>query len=180
MWRDRRRIYLGPFVWFSLAVLAGAAAVLILLRNAADHGGLSVLDISLAIQAILIPLRFGVFFPEADVQTQYGMLAHDSIRQIESIAAAGARQLRSGERPAEDVPRSAIRFEQVSFAYPGSDRRVLDGVDLEFPAGSSTAIVGLNGAGKTTLVKLLARLYEPTGGRISVDGVDLGEFDVRS
>ena len=180
LWRDRRRIFLGPFIWFSLAVLAATAAVLILLRNAADSGGLSVLDISLAIQAILIPLRFGVFFPEADVQTQYGMLAHDSIRQIESTAAAGARQLRSGERQAQDVPRSAIRFEQVSFAYPGSDRRVLDGVDLEFPAGSSTAIVGLNGAGKTTLVKLLARLYEPTTGRISVDGADLAEFDVRS
>jgi ATP-binding cassette subfamily B protein len=121
-----------------------------------------------------------VFFPEADVQTQYGMLAHDSIRQIESSAAAGASRLRSGVRPARDVPRSAIRFEQVSFAYPGSDRQVLDGVDLEFPAGSSTAIVGLNGAGKTTLVKLLARLYEPTSGRIAVDGADLAEFDLRS
>ena len=53
-------------------------------------------------------------------------------------------------------------------------------MDLELPAGTSTAIVGLNGAGKTTLVKLLARLYEPTGGRISVDGTDLGEFDIRS
>ena len=47
-------------------------------------------------------------------------------------------------------------------------------MDLEFPAGTSTAIVGLNGAGKTTLVKLLARLYEPTSGRIRVDGGDLG------
>ena len=180
LWRERRRIYLGPFVWFSLAVLAGAAAVLVLLRNAGAHGGLSVLDLSLAIQAILIPLRFGVFFPEADVQTQYGMLAHDSILQIERTAVAGASLLRSGQRSAQDVPRSAIRFEQVSFAYPGSDRQVLDQVDLEFPAGTSTAIVGLNGAGKTTLVKLLARLYEPTGGRITVDETDLGEFDVRS
>jgi ATP-binding cassette subfamily B protein len=59
--------------------------------------------------------------------------------------------LRSGQRPAQDVPRSAIRFEQVSFAYPGSDRQVLDQVDLELPAGTSTAIVGLNGAGKTTV-----------------------------
>jgi ATP-binding cassette, subfamily B, bacterial len=180
LWRDRRRIFLGPFVWFSLAVLAGAAAVLVLLRNAAGHGGLSVLDLSLAIQAILIPLRFGVFFPEADVQTQYGMLAHDSILEIERGAAAGASLQRSGQRPAPDRPRSAIRFEQVSFAYPGSDRQVLDRVDLELPAGTSTAIVGLNGAGKTTLVKLLARLYEPTSGRITVDGADLGEFDVRS
>ena len=49
LWRERRRIYLGPFIWFSLAVLAGAAAVLVLLRNAAGHGGFSVLDLSLAI-----------------------------------------------------------------------------------------------------------------------------------
>ena len=180
LWRMRRRIFLGPFIWFSLAVLACAAAVLVLLRDAAGHGGLSVLDVSLAIQAILIPLRFGVFFPEADVQTQYGMLAHDSIRSIERGAAEGASLLPAGPRPAQDVPREAIRFEQVSFGYPGSDRLVLDGVDLEFPAGTSTAIVGLNGAGKTTLVKLLARLYEPTRGQILVDGAGLGEFDIRS
>jgi len=180
LWRERRRIYLGPFIWFSVAVLAGAAAVLVLLRNAAGHDGFSVLDLSLAIQAILIPLRFGVFFPEADVQTQYGMLAHDSILDIERTAAAEASLLRTGQRSARQLPQSAIRFEQVSFAYPGSERQVLDKMDLEFPAGTSTAIVGLNGAGKTTLVKLLARLYEPTSGRISVDGADLSEFDVRS
>jgi ATP-binding cassette, subfamily B, bacterial len=180
LWRDRRRIFLAPFVVFSLATLAGAAAVLVILRDEADHGGLSVLGISLAIQAILIPLRFGVFFPEADVQTQYGMHAHDSILQIERDAAAGAARLQPGGRPAGEVPASGIRFEGVSFAYPGSGRKVLDEVDLELPAGTSTAIVGLNGAGKTTMVKLLAGLYEPTGGRIRVDGTDLGEFDARS
>jgi ATP-binding cassette subfamily B protein len=68
----------------------------------------------------------------------------------------------------------------VSFSYPGSSRKVLRELDLEFPAGTSTAIVGLNGAGKTTLVKLLSRLYEPIGGRISVDGIGLDEFDARS
>ena len=53
---------------------------------------------------------------------------------------------------------------------------MLDRLDLEIPAGGSLAIVGLNGAGKTTLIKLLARLYEPTSGRITVDGVDVREF----
>src|SRR5580704_6985714 len=134
LWRERRRLFLGPFVWFSLAVLAGAAAVLVILRNAADNGGLSVLDLSLAIQAILIPLRFGVFFPEADVQTQYGMLAHDSILEIERNAAAGASLLRSGQRDTSDVPDTGIRFSGVSFAYPGSERNILDGLELEFPA----------------------------------------------
>jgi ATP-binding cassette subfamily B protein len=66
-----------------------------------------------------------------------------------------------------------ILLERVSFAYPGTDRLVLDGVDLRLPAGSVVAIVGENGAGKTTLVKLLCKLYEPTAGRILVDGAPL-------
>jgi ATP-binding cassette subfamily B protein len=73
----------------------------------------------------------------------------------------------------------AIRFESVSFAYPDG-RQVFDDLDLAVPAGASLAIVGANGAGKTTLVKLLARLYEPSSGRILVDGVDVRELDLAS
>jgi ATP-binding cassette subfamily B protein len=69
-----------------------------------------------------------------------------------------------------------IRFEHVSFAYPGTDRLVLKDVNLELPAGAVVAIVGENGAGKSTLVKLLARMYEPTAGRILVDGVELARM----
>jgi len=70
-----------------------------------------------------------------------------------------------------------IAFRNVSFRY-GDDRPwVLRNLDLELPAGSCTALVGLNGAGKTTLVKLLTRLYDPTGGEILWDGVDLRDFD---
>jgi ABC-type multidrug transport system fused ATPase/permease subunit len=65
-----------------------------------------------------------------------------------------------------------IRFDHVSFAYPGTTRPVLDDVSLNLKAGSVVAIVGENGAGKTTLVKLLCRLYQPTTGRILVDGID--------
>jgi ATP-binding cassette subfamily B protein len=98
-----------------------------------------------------------------------------------------ARKLAWLERLADRVDRSAdaevperldrgITFDSVSFAYPGTDTIVLDRVSLELPAGSVVAIVGENGAGKTTLVKLLARMYEPTDGRILVDGVDLRRF----
>jgi ATP-binding cassette, subfamily B, bacterial len=66
-----------------------------------------------------------------------------------------------------------IEFDNVSFRYPGTERLVLDDVSLRFPAGSVVAIVGENGAGKSTLVKLLARMYAPTSGRITVDGVDV-------
>jgi len=69
-----------------------------------------------------------------------------------------------------------VRLEGVSFAYPGTDRLVLDDVNLDLPAGAVVAIVGENGAGKSTLVKLLAKLYEPTRGRILIDGADLGRM----
>jgi ATP-binding cassette, subfamily B, bacterial len=69
-----------------------------------------------------------------------------------------------------------IRFEDVSFAYPGTDRLVLRNVNLMLPAGAVIALVGENGAGKTTLVKLLGKLYEPSAGRILIDGIDLARL----
>jgi ATP-binding cassette subfamily B protein len=75
-----------------------------------------------------------------------------------------------------DVPAmlsDGIRFDHVSFAYPGTSRVVLDDVSLTLPAGAVVAIVGENGAGKTTLVKLLAKMYEPTAGTIFVDETPL-------
>lgn len=69
-------------------------------------------------------------------------------------------------------------FEHVSFCYPGSDRRVLDDLCFTIRPGETLVLVGLNGAGKTTLIKLLTRLYDPTEGRILLDGRDLREYDV--
>jgi ATP-binding cassette, subfamily B, bacterial len=178
LWRDRRRIFLRPFIGFSAIVLAGAAALLVTLADAADQGRLSVLGLALVIQAILVAMRFGVFFPEADVQTQYGMQAYDSVQSIaRSAAPAKADGAASKSHRAGRSLTDKIHFKQVTFSYPGSDRPVLTGVDLELPAGTSTAIVGLNGSGKTTLVKLLAQLYQPTSGQILVDGVDLAGLE---
>jgi ABC-type multidrug transport system fused ATPase/permease subunit len=86
----------------------------------------------------------------------------------------------SAQKRATGLPVREIRFRSVSFAYPGSERRVLDGFDLTVPAGSSLAIVGQNGAGKTTLAKLLCRLYDPQAGAVEADGVELRELDVDS
>ncbi len=71
-----------------------------------------------------------------------------------------------------------VRFENVSFQYPGMDRSTLSNLNLFIPAGQIVAIVGPNGAGKSTLVKLLCRFYDPTAGRITVDGVDLREMKI--
>ena len=70
-----------------------------------------------------------------------------------------------------------MRFESVTFRYPTGNADVLAGVDLELRSGTSTALVGVNGAGKSTLVSLLARLRDPTGGRITVDGADVRTLD---
>lgn len=80
--------------------------------------------------------------------------------------------------PAPRPIRSGFEFENVSFAYAGSDTQVLNNISFRFYPGERIALVGENGAGKTTLVKLLARLYDPTAGRILLDGVDLREYDV--
>ncbi len=85
--------------------------------------------------------------------------------------------------PAEALPAPArvhrgIALEHVSFTYPGTEDQVLSDVSLFIPASTTVALVGENGAGKTSLVKLLCRFYDPTGGRITVDGVDLRDLDL--
>ena len=71
-----------------------------------------------------------------------------------------------------------IEFKDVSFKYPQTDTMVLDNVSFTVPVGGKIAIVGVNGAGKTTMIKLLARLYDPTHGSVSLDGIDLREYDL--
>ena len=80
--------------------------------------------------------------------------------------------------PAPRPVRQGFEFRRVSFAYPGSDRNVLQGMSFRLDAGECVALVGENGTGKTTLAKLLARLYDPTGGAILLDGIDLRDYSV--
>jgi ATP-binding cassette, subfamily B, bacterial len=81
--------------------------------------------------------------------------------------------------PAAPRPiRDGFVFDGVTFAYPGTGRRVLDRLDLRISPGERIALIGENGQGKTTLVKLLARLYDPAEGRILLDGIDLREYDI--
>lgn len=88
---------------------------------------------------------------------------------------------RTVTEPVEPKPmprpwRSGLRVENLSFRYPGTDRLVLDGIDMVIEPGETVALVGRNGSGKTTLTKLLCRLYDPTAGRISIDDIDIRHF----
>jgi ATP-binding cassette, subfamily B, bacterial len=75
------------------------------------------------------------------------------------------------------LPQDGIRFEDVSFTYPGAEQPALEHINLHLVPGGSVALVGENGSGKTTLIKLLTRLYQPTSGRILLDGRDLAEWE---
>lgn len=97
----------------------------------------------------------------------------DGARRLAWLEDYAASIAASADLPAPPRLTRGIRFEHVSFAYPGTDRMVLEDVNLDLPAGTVVAIVGENGAGKTTLVKLLAKMYEPSVGAILVDGVPL-------
>jgi len=144
-------------------------AVLIVVRQAvAGHSGVG--DVILVITLA------------AQVNGQVGA-AVLQLRNLQQVAHGltrlrWLRQLIADQQPPPaDVPvphalRTGIQLRDVHFAYPGTDRPVLTGVNLFLPAGSTVAIVGENGSGKTTLVKLLCRFYEATG-RITVDSVDL-------
>jgi ATP-binding cassette subfamily B protein len=97
----------------------------------------------------------------------------DGSRRLVWLEDYAASLVAAADQPAPDRLTEGISVEHVSFAYPGTDRLVLDDVSVDLPAGTVVALVGENGAGKTTLVKLLCKLYEPTAGRILVDGQPL-------
>ncbi|MET9021808.1 ABC transporter ATP-binding protein [Actinopolymorpha sp. NPDC004070] len=94
---------------------------------------------------------------------------------LREYAAEATRGPKDG--PVPDALVGGVTFENVSFRYPGTDRWVVRDFSLHIPAGTVVAVVGENGSGKTTLVKLLSRMYEPTRGRILVDGTDLRTID---
>jgi len=159
----------------SAPVLAAYAAACGYLGYAAYHH-----EIGLGTLAVMLPM-LAATLPVGDISWDDVALAFmvqglPKARQLEAELAPSRPDL-SGSLPAAGLPAREVRFERVRFRYPGADRDVFDGLDLGIPAGRSTALVGINGAGKTTLVKLLARLHDPTEGRIEVDGTDLARLD---
>ncbi|MDQ2586722.1 multidrug ABC transporter permease [Saccharothrix yanglingensis] len=177
--RARRRVYLAPYLVLTALGLLLAGGSTVHAAQLAATGRVSLTALALGVQAIVLAISLGGYYPEADTSTQYAMLALTALRRLrDRLGELDGEQPPPGraEVPA-GTPSTALAFDRVGFHYPGSDRGVLDGVDLELPAGLCTAVVGVNGAGKTTLVKLLGRLYEPTSGAVRADGVDIAEFD---
>ncbi len=120
-----------------------------------------------------------VFTPVRKISKAYTGVqdAAAALERLEKVLASPIEE--SGSLQAAP-PRRALSFEGVSFRYPGTADWVLREIDLEIPAGKVVALVGPSGAGKTTLVSLIPRFFDPTRGRVAVDGVDLREFDLAS
>ena len=172
--RTCRRYVIGH-----LLALPVQAFVLAHIGLAAVDGRISVATLTVVVQAAR-QLTDLTNMGSDEYQLDFGSAALRSAADLQRRSAEAAAATPAGTRPAAGLPTQGIVFEGVSFAYPGSSQAVFEDLDLVVPAGTSLAIVGANGAGKTTLVKLLARLYEPTAGRILVDGVDVRDLDLES
>jgi ABC-type transport system involved in cytochrome bd biosynthesis fused ATPase/permease subunit len=170
-----RRLRLGPMRWGVLLVVGANVAVFWSLAADASAGRLALGSLVVFAQAAVgaSSLAFG------EVDWWFRQSAQP-IPKVLGLAArmrpAGA--LSRGRRGAAGLPATSIEFRDVRFGYEASNPPVLDGFQLTIPAGSSLAIVGPNGAGKTTLAKLLCRFYDPQGGAVLVDGIDLRELDL--
>ena len=178
VWRSRRRNIYGSYLLASPVWLVLSGVVAIGAARSAAHGALTLGQLVYVLQGTALIGALGSYIYGADHETEHGTLAFAGLEELERQVEDEAREA-AGSVPVDGVPRSEIRFENVTFGYGDGSRPVLHGLELRIEAGRSLAIVGLNGAGKTTLVKLLARLYEPQSGRITVDGAPLTAYPVR-
>ena len=164
----------GSAFWHALAwaVFASGYVAAIIFTSSVLHASASAVLLVLAAGARL-SAYIGATVGEIGFLRGFWMDGSRRLAWLEDYAASVAA---AGDRPAPATLRRGIRFDGVSFAYPGTTRVVLEDVSVTLPAGAVVAIVGENGAGKTTLVKLLAKMYEPTSGSILIDELPLSRI----
>jgi ATP-binding cassette subfamily B protein len=162
-----------------LALTAGYVGALLFTTHLALDGRATVGDVVLVSQLALLIRGNVAQTAEAARQASAALRTADRFLWLEDLHRE-QHDLFGGTGPAPERLTDGIRLHRVSFTYPGTDVTVLRDIDLHLRAGSTVAIVGDNGAGKTTLVKLLAGLYRPTTGRVTVDGTDLVDLDIDS
>ena len=159
-----------------LAFLVGYLGAIVFVTRRAMTGMASAGDAVLT--AVLAGQVLGLIATSADLVqfTWRGLAAAKRYLYLADLAQQARHQVQqSNQIPARLT--DGIRLQQVTYRYPLGQQAVLHAVDLHLPAGATVAIVGDNGAGKTTLVKLLAGLYQPTAGQITLDGLDLASLD---
>jgi ATP-binding cassette subfamily B protein len=174
---DRIRLH-TRFVWV-LALIPNLTLALVLLAGvmAVGSGGITLGGLVAFVSYVLMltfPLEILAW-----IMALAGEAESAAVRIYEVFDTEPTIQDRPGGLVLTDV-HGDIRFEHVSFTYEGSERRVLTDIDFSVAAGEIVAVVGATGSGKSTLVTLLTRLYDPTEGRITIDGHDLRDITVNS
>jgi subfamily B ATP-binding cassette protein MsbA len=162
-----------PIVQMFMSVAVAVIISLALQQSAANE--LSVGDFVSFLTALLLLLAPIKHLTEVSAPLQRGLASAESVFEL------------LDERPEQDTgtrvmprARGRIRYEAVSFAYPGAGREALDDVSVSVEPGETIALVGPSGGGKTTFVNLLPRFYDVTGGRILIDGIDTREITLES
>jgi ATP-binding cassette subfamily B protein len=164
----------GSAAWHTLAWAVFGAAYVGAIVFVSSGLGAPAHDVLLALAAgSRLSAYIGATVGEIGFLRGFWMDGSRRLAWLEDYAAALAAP---ADLPVPANLQEGIRLDHVSFAYPGTSRLVLDDVSVSLPAGSVVAIVGENGAGKTTLVKLLAKMYEPSSGRVLVDGTPLARM----
>ena len=163
--------------WLTLTL--GYIGALLFTAYLAVDGKATVGDIVLVSQLALVIRANVAMTANAAREATAALRTADRYLWLEDLHAEHVAAYQS-TAAAPDRLRDGITFRHVSFTYPGTEVPVLDDIDLHLRAGSTVAVVGDNGAGKSTLVKLLAGMYRPTAGAVTVDGVDLAGIDIAS
>ncbi|MBV8086391.1 MAG: ABC transporter ATP-binding protein [Chloroflexi bacterium] len=184
IWRRRRQGWVLGLCVGSVAI-AVCSGILASVALSAVRGEVT-LGVAVATAQALLACGILSMYDDAHLANAHALKSLAKLEELETAVRPAAERpgtltlsspAAAGEgRGRERLPARCIRFEDVTFTYPGRREPVLDHLTLEIEAGRSLAIVGENGAGKTTFVKLLARLYEPDSGRITVDGVGLADM----
>jgi ATP-binding cassette subfamily B protein len=173
-----------------LELLADLSAQAARLEIATGLGGLAVAVVGARLAAhhqllpttlpLLILIALSSFLPISEIANVSRQLADTiaSTRRLYAVHREEPAVVDGPLTPPEPAGGSAISFEGASFTYPGARRPALAGVSLDIPAGATLALVGRSGAGKTTIANLLLRFWDPSAGRILIDGVDLRDFEL--
>src|SRR3984893_13961435 len=172
--RQVARRYLTGFAWGNLSTIATSLTYLYVALQAIA-GRLTLGDLTLytaaaqsvqgSIQGILSGFS-GMYEHNLYLNNLFELMATKPSMPVAPVA-----------QPVPSPMRGEIRFDNVSFAYPGADKTALNNLSFTVKAGETLAVVGRNGAGKTTLFKLICRLYDPIAGRVLIDGIDVRDFE---